>query len=440
MQKPAIRVEGLGKKFKIGTQQSGHRLTELIAGYAQSVITAPARFIGARRNSNTQANSPSLSEFWAFRDLNFDIQEGEVVGIIGRNGAGKSTLLKVLSRITEPTEGRFGVRGRISSLLEVGTGFHPELTGRENIYLSGVVLGMKQAEVKRKFDQIVEFSGTEKFLDTPVKRFSSGMQVRLGFAVAAFLEPEILIVDEVLAVGDHEFQKKCLGKMSDIAQQGRTILFVSHNAGAVKQMCSRCIWLRDGSVHGDGDPQSVLNDYMSPDQGDLYHLPVKGKLGVEVRSISLNDTPVSVDRRVRFSSHFHLKFEIGADSPIPNLQLTARIAQRGNALCELNTSYNGMNVSVDQGEEISVSCDIESLPLLPGTYDLLLQLRGAGMRRDLLSWTPVGQIEIIPNIDLEHDDHGQFHQSFELRPPVLCPQKWTVQRAEQVHAGTRPPR
>lgn len=437
MQQPAIRVEGLGKKFKIGTQHSGHRLTELISGYARAAATAPMRMLNARRTSDAPSESSTASEFWAFRDLNFDIQEGEVVGIIGRNGAGKSTLLKVLSRITEPTEGRFGVRGRISSLLEVGTGFHPELTGRENIYLSGVVLGMKRAEVKRKFDQIVEFSGTEKFLETPVKRFSSGMQVRLGFAVAAFLEPEILIVDEVLAVGDHEFQKKCLGKMSDIAQQGRTILFVSHNAGAVKQMCSRCIWLRDGSVYGDGHPQTVLNDYLSPDQGDLYHLPVKGNLGVEVRSISLNDVPLSIDRRVRFKSPLDLTFEIGAESALPNLQMMVRVSRGETSLCELNTAYDGQSLSVDSEDPISVTCHIQSLPLLPGTYDLSLQLRGAGIGQDLLSWTPVGELEVIPNIDLDDRDNTQFHQSFESRPPVHCSHTWTVQQNEKVSMATR---
>ncbi|PQO38799.1 ABC transporter ATP-binding protein [Blastopirellula marina] len=426
MQNPAIRVEGLGKKFKIGTHQYGHRLTELISGYARSAITAPAKYFGGQSNSVTH----TPAEFWAFRNLNFNIQAGDVVGIIGRNGAGKSTLLKVLSRITEPTEGRFGVRGRISSLLEVGTGFHPELTGRENVYLSGVVLGMKRAEIKRKFDQIVAFSGTEKFLDTPVKRFSSGMQVRLGFAVAAFLEPEILIVDEVLAVGDHEFQKKCLGKMSDIAQEGRTILFVSHNAGAVKQMCTRCIWLRDGSVHSDGDPQSVLTDYMSPDQGDLYHLPVQGNLGVEVRSVSLNEVPLRIDRRVRFTSPFDLTFEIASQASLPNLQLAVRIGKRETPLCELNTAYDGNCVSVDSDDLVSVTCHIHSLPLLPGTYDLSLKISGTGLSRDLLPWTPVGELEVIPNLENEDCNDAQFHRPFESRPPVHCAHTWAVRQRE----------
>jgi len=433
MQKTAIRVEGLGKKFKLGTHSSGHRLTELIAGYARLAATAPQRLLRTKPSEGTVRED----EFWAFRDLNFEIQAGEVVGIIGRNGAGKSTLLKVLSRITEPTEGRFGIRGRISSLLEVGTGFHRELTGRENIYLSGVVLGMKRSEVKRKFDQIVDFSGVEDFLETPVKRFSSGMQVRLGFAVAAFLEPEILIVDEVLAVGDHEFQKKCLGKMSDIAQEGRTILFVSHNAGAVKQMCTRCIWLRDGSVYGDGDPLSVLNDYMAPGKGDLYHLPIEGNLGTEIRSISLNQTPLNVNRCVRFDSPLELTFEIGTQTPLPNLQLMVRIAQRDTPLCELNTAYDGFSLSADSGDKVSVTCHLQSLPVLPGTYDLSMRLQGAGIHHDVLPWTPVGQLEVIPDIESGNGTNSQFQKSFESRPPVHCSHTWTVQRDAKIKATAR---
>ena len=208
-----------------------------------------------RRSSNV--------EFWALKDINIEIKQGETVGIIGRNGAGKSTLLKVLSRITEPTHGRIRLRGRVASLLEVGTGFHPELTGRENIYLNGVILGMTRAETRKKFDEIVEFSGVEKFLDTPVKRYSSGMYVRLAFAVAAHLEPEVLIVDEVLAVGDAEFQSKCLGKMGDVASSGRTVLFVSHNMQAVTRLCSRCVFLQNGQVKMDGHSSQVANAYLN---------------------------------------------------------------------------------------------------------------------------------------------------------------------------------
>jgi lipopolysaccharide transport system ATP-binding protein len=234
----AIRVEHLGKKYKLGGQQSGN-LT-----FRESMIKtakAPLRWMRGERK-------PEQTTFWALDDVSFDIEAGEAVGIIGRNGAGKSTLLKVLSRITKPTRGRVDIYGRVGSLLEVGTGFHSELSGRENIFLNGAFLGMRREEILRKFDEIVEFSGVEKFLDTPVKFYSSGMYVRLAFAVAAHLEPEILVVDEVLAVGDAEFQKKCLGKMSNVARQGRTVIFVSHNMNAIEELCKNCIFLNSGKI------------------------------------------------------------------------------------------------------------------------------------------------------------------------------------------------
>ena len=241
---PIITVEGLGKRYELGAAQKGGGYTAL-----RDVVANSARNL-FRRGAN--AGEATTESFWALKDVSFDIQRGEVVGIIGRNGAGKSTLLKILSRITEPTTGTIRLRGRVASLLEVGTGFHPELTGRENIFLNGAILGMQRAEIKAKFDEIVAFAEVERFLDTPVKRYSSGMYVRLAFAVAAHLEPEILIVDEVLAVGDAEFQKKCLGKIESVARgEGRTVLFVSHNMQAVTQMCSKAILLRSGvAAHG----------------------------------------------------------------------------------------------------------------------------------------------------------------------------------------------
>jgi lipopolysaccharide transport system ATP-binding protein len=228
-----IKVEGLGKKYII-SHEGGQRYTAL-----RDVIAKKAKGLVKKG-----IELPAKEEFWALKDVSFEIKQGEAVGIIGRNGAGKSTLLKILSRITEPTHGRIEINGRVASLLEVGTGFHPELTGRENIFLNGAILGMSRAEIRKKFDEIVDFSGIEKFLDTPVKRYSSGMYVRLAFAVAAHLEPEILVVDEVLAVGDAEFQKKCLGKMQDVSnKEGRTVLFVSHNMGAVNTLCNRALLL-----------------------------------------------------------------------------------------------------------------------------------------------------------------------------------------------------
>jgi lipopolysaccharide transport system ATP-binding protein len=262
---PMIKVSNLGKRYTIRHNQPGRggyrRFSEDLAG----ALTWPARKLRASLRSSTNrplsAAPPKWEEFWALKDVDFEVQQGEVVGIIGRNGAGKSTLLKLLSRITEPTTGRIELNGRVASLLEVGTGFHPELTGRENIFLNGAILGMTRTEIKRKFDEIVAFAEVEKFLDTPVKRYSSGMYVRLAFAVAAHLEPEILVVDEVLAVGDAEFQKKCLGKMSEVAKGGRTVLFVSHNTAAVCALCHRAMLLQAGELKLVGDAHEIVARY-----------------------------------------------------------------------------------------------------------------------------------------------------------------------------------
>ena len=249
---PVIAIENLGKRYAIGREAKRDGMRHVI----ESAIRNPWTWLQARRKSREV-------DIWALKDVSLKINQGEVVGLIGNNGAGKSTLLKILSRITVPTEGRLRVKGRIASLLEVGTGFHQELTGRENIFLNGAILGMRRAEIVRKFDEIVEFSGIQEFLDTPVKRYSSGMYVRLAFAVAAHLEPEILLIDEVLAVGDAGFQKKCLGKMENFAQSGRTVLFVSHNMDAVRRLCQRAVLFDAGKVRADGDVDTVVEDYFS---------------------------------------------------------------------------------------------------------------------------------------------------------------------------------
>jgi lipopolysaccharide transport system ATP-binding protein len=244
----ALRVEGLGKKYRIGERREAYKtFRDGVATAAQGSLRKLGHLFG--RNGSVTPSAPT--DYWALRDVSFEVKHGDVVGIIGKNGAGKSTLLKILSRITEPTEGRARVFGRVGSLLEVGTGFHPELTGRENIYMNGAILGMSKADIDRKFDEIVAFAEVDTYLDTPVKRYSSGMQLRLGFAVAAHMEPEILIVDEVLAVGDAAFQKKCMGKMGDVARGGRTVLFVSHNMVAVQILCERALILEKGKLAGD---------------------------------------------------------------------------------------------------------------------------------------------------------------------------------------------
>ena len=257
-----IQAEGLSKLYRLGQRAPYKTLRESVINAMHMLFRrlSPTAF---RSFSNGDQRRMKANELlWALKDISFEVRRGEVVGIIGQNGAGKSTLLKLLSRITEPTEGCAEIHGRVGSLLEVGTGFHPELTGRENIYLNGAILGMKKAEIKRRFDEIVAFSEIEKFIDTPVKRYSSGMYMRLAFAVAAHLEPEILLVDEVLAVGDAAFQKKCLGKMDDVAKEGRTVIFVSHNLLAMQSLCNRVVWLHNGQIVGEGESSSVVSNYL----------------------------------------------------------------------------------------------------------------------------------------------------------------------------------
>ncbi|MEH2436126.1 MAG: polysaccharide ABC transporter ATP-binding protein [Nostoc sp.] len=305
-----IRVENLGKKYIIGHQQEKYTtLRDVIASRAKGLLK-PFR----NRKSDIQN---SQEEFWALKDVFFEIKQGDRVGIIGRNGAGKSTLLKILSRITEPTKGSINIKGRVASLLEVGTGFHPELTGRENIYLNGAILGMSKVEIKRNFDEIVAFAEVEKFLDTPVKRYSSGMYVRLAFAVAAHLEPEILIVDEVLAVGDVQFQKKCLGKMQEVGQSGRTVLFVSHNMSTVQFLCSTCILLDSGSVIANSTPSSVVEVYLkdtSASQSFTRSVQKSGKptivSGEIISKFELGDSKVEINLTIYTSEYHNLSLEL----------------------------------------------------------------------------------------------------------------------------------
>ncbi len=333
-----------------------------------STVLAPFR-----RLRQLRGNDNSMEEFWALKDVSFNVQPGEVVGIIGRNGAGKSTLLKILSRIVEPTEGEIRLRGRVASLLEVGTGFHPELTGRENIYLNGSILGMKRREIDRKFDEIVDFAEVEKFLDTPVKRYSSGMYVRLAFAVAAHLDPEILIVDEVLAVGDAEFQKKCLGKMKEVSTgTGRTVLFVSHSMAAVEALCSKACLLKSGHIEYCGDVNTVI---------DIYNTR-----NAVTNSSAPQETSIASIRDLRISGPEHsslrtllpwcLEVTMELKRQLSSLGVHVMIQDSsGNLVCGFETRSLGANLSGDLGEIHTLRFDVDSLPLLPGQYQLILVIR-----------------------------------------------------------------
>lgn len=358
----AVRVEGLGKKFLIGHQKNG----DLRNAFVHTV----RGFISKK--------AAHQEEFWALKDLNFEIKRGEVVGIIGRNGAGKSTLLKILSRITDPTTGRFEIDGRVSSLLEVGTGFHMELTGRENIFLNGTILGMRRAEIKRKFDEIVDFSGVENFIDTPVKHYSSGMKVRLAFSVAAHLEPEILIIDEVLAVGDAEFQKKCLGKMDEVSKrEGRTILFVSHNLGAVENLCSTAILLVSGTIKTSGHVSGVIKEYLEFGLGReraLNDKPVKSSGVIRftkavIRTVENKNELQSGLSRVPFNCDLQISLKLESETALDSRIFIAITIfdQNGVRISTLDNLYIDKPFYFS-GTAIDISCKVKKFNLNPGLY------------------------------------------------------------------------
>ena len=381
MSDDAIRADGLGKLYRIGRRRRhDDSLGDALAAGVRRVAHAVGAFARGRSPGRAAAKS-----FWALRDVSFAVAPGEVVGIIGANGAGKSTLLRILSRITEPTVGEATVHGRVGSLLEVGTGFHPDLSGRENVYLNGAILGMRRREIAQKFDEIVAFAEIEEFLDTPVKHYSSGMYLRLAFAVAAHLEPEILIVDEVLAVGDARFQKRCLGKMDSVAREGRAILFVSHNLDAVQRLCTRCLHIDKGTIVRDGAVGAVIEGYRSrsddrpgPDRWiDLAAAERQGSAGAQFAG-------------ARFSSRRHalggdpypfgpLEFELqiasDADRTVQSLAVVIR-SQGGTKLVNTDTASQGIPVHLREGVNL-VTIRIPALSLNPGVYTVGLWLSGS---------------------------------------------------------------
>lgn len=369
----AIRVEDLGKKYRLG-QTVGYKT---LRDGLTNLVSAPFR----RRTSMTSVQTAvdSRNQVWALKKVSFEVKRGEAVAIIGSNGAGKSTLLKILSRITTPTTGYAEVNGRVGSLLEIGTGFHPELTGKENIYLNGSILGMKKNEIKRVFDQIVDFAGIEKFLDTPVKRYSSGMNVRLGFAVAAHLEPEILVVDEVLAVGDAAFQKKCMGKMGDIASQGRTVLFVSHNMLAVRNLCPRSILINQGQIEIDGDTSKVLQRYLgtdreTPSRVSWPHDQRPGNRSFKINSITLKspDSSPCASLEISKGGFVEINFEVIEDGGQANFYL-GLYDSWGNCLLDSisNHERNFYGKPLQKGVYVT-TCELPGNLLGAGTFSITI--------------------------------------------------------------------
>jgi len=344
-----IEVKNLGKKYNIAHQRGGYvALRDVLT----NILKNPFRF--AKQKAKKSLGLGTKEEFWALNDINFEVNKGEIIGIIGRNGAGKSTLLKILSKITPPTKGEIKINGRVGSLLEVGTGFHPELTGRENIFLNGAILGMTRHEIAKKFDQIVEFSGIEKFLDTPVKYYSSGMYVRLAFSVAAHMEPDILIVDEVLAVGDAEFQKKCLGKMEEVTKQnGRTILFVSHNMSAIEKLCNRCILLDSGNIIKEGRSKDVIDFYLNDKSNLSSEIIPKNKNGQlgQFTKITILNKENKPNARIPISEPFYIDIEYEIYQLVSNKYLFLYFFYQGELLLvSLESDENGQPKDYQPGK------------------------------------------------------------------------------------------
>jgi lipopolysaccharide transport system ATP-binding protein len=379
----AVKANRLSKKYYIGArQQVNGRLSDRIG----NSLKAPFRRIAKIVRGEVQSAAMLEQVLWALKDITFSVSHGEVVGVIGANGAGKSTLLKILSRITDPTGGYVDLYGRVGSLLEVGTGFHPELTGRENIYLNGAILGMRRSKVKQKFDEIVDFSGIERFIDTPIKHYSSGMYVRLAFAVAAHLEPEILIVDEVLAVGDLSFQKKCLGKMEDAASSGRTVLFVSHNMGLIHSLCQRCIFLKEGRIMADGSVESTIQAYLkSFEENQTYPISErtdrKGKGDVRLIGMRILDGDNQPTRILTTGDS--VRFEFQLNRTLRKMTCNFSIFdQLGRPVARYLSSQHGEADVVDPELGATFVCEFDEFMLLPGSYRIDFDVEGEGSLQD----------------------------------------------------------
>lgn len=424
MSEIALKIENLSKQYRlgyVGTQSLKDDLKR--RWYKMRGKEDPFLKVGETNNRTIKGSSDYV---WALKDVNFEVRQGEVLGIIGKNGAGKSTLLKLLSKVTGPTTGQIKVDGRIASLLEVGTGFHPELTGKENIFLNGAILGMTKAEIKKKFDEIVDFAGVERYIDTPVKRYSSGMYVRLAFAVAAYLEPEILIVDEVLAVGDIEFQKKAIGKMKDISNEaGRTVLFVSHNMGSIKNISTRGILLQNGRIKTMGNIDDVLDDYLK--SGDVTMKKEAGEIddrsgtqAITFSALNFENTRGEDADSVFCGDDLILNFKLKVNKcPVNKINIGFSIHNAwGDRLCVLYSGYQGLFFDA-KGEFINVRCMLKDLNFSPGVYHVIGRIEANGLEAD---WPkePIGYFNIIM---------GDFYETGSLgfvaeRVPTLIKGAW----------------
>jgi lipopolysaccharide transport system ATP-binding protein len=437
MSSPAITIENLGKRYSIEHQRAnGDGMRHAL----ENVMRSPLAWLRSSRQKKLQR-----VDFWALKGVSLQIQKSEVVGIIGSNGAGKSTLLKILSRITVPTEGRIRINGRTASLLEVGTGFHPELTGRENIFLNGAILGMSRTEITRKFDEIVEFSGVEEFLDTPVKRYSSGMYVRLAFAVAAHLEPEILIVDEVLAVGDAAFQKKCLGKMGSFAQSGRTVLFVSHNMEAIRSLCQRCIWMKDGRLHKDGKAYEIVDDYFDSVSNEQSFSCTNPDYGLTIQKVVLKDERGNETSQFRPGDDLIVEISYDAQKCIEKPIVALGVLGVNGSCFTSNMLLDGHRPDFLTGAG-QITCVFKSIPLLPQNYTVKMIIRAANVKDLIINYQEVAGFNVVGDL-AEYGYKGEFLTFARHSTPVVVPYEWrlpdgtvaavTLNRPSALVAGSR---
>ena len=413
--KPVIKVQNLSKLYQLGGRSDPYQtFRETIS----QTVRAPLNALRRGRNGEEKT-------IWALDDVSFEVQPGEVVGIIGRNGAGKSTLLKVLSRITEPTRGRVDLWGRVGSLLEVGTGFHPELTGRENIFLNGAILGMKRSEIERKFDEIVAFAEVEKFIDTPVKRYSSGMFLRLAFAVAAHLEPEVLVVDEVLAVGDASFQKKCLGKMSDVANAGRTVLFVSHNMGAIQGLCGRAIWLSGGKIVGQGEANQIVAEYMEMVGQEIDTPATDSSAALSIRKVHLRNKSGEITSNFAFGSSMAVEIHYHARERIEQPYFWISVSSKFGPIFAASMLLDGKRPDHLEGDG-SVTCVFENLTLLPQIYHISMGVRDADGVNALVNSTDVGIFQVTTSAN-ELGFRGELAETMAWHSsPFVVPYQWVL--------------
>ncbi len=414
MQNPAITIENVGKRYTIDHRRDNR---DALRHAIERAIRSPFAWLKSRRQEKVQH-----VDFWALQDVSFQIERGDVVGIIGSNGAGKSTLLKLLSRITTPTKGRIRINGRSACLLEVGTGFHQELTGRENIFLNGAILGMTRAEITRKFDEIVDFSGIEEFLDTPVKRYSSGMYVRLAFAVAAHLEPEILIVDEVLAVGDIAFQKKCLGKMGSFAESGRTVLFVSHKLEAVRSLCQRCVWLKDGRLHKDGKADEIVEAYFNAVSSEQSFSCAKPDYELTIQRVVLRNDQGRETYQFRPGDDLVVEISYDAQKCIEKPIIALGVLGANGSCFTSNMLLDGHRPDFLKGTG-KITCIFKSIPLLPQNYTVKMIVRSANVRDIIIEYQEVAGFKVVGDL-AEYGYKGEF-QTYALHStPVVVPYEW----------------